>query len=47
VGLVRCTEMEPTDAEKLKAHRAQLFLYVVMLLLIVAPVFIYLAQHSR
>jgi hypothetical protein len=39
--------MEPTDAEKLKGRRAQLFLYAVIALLIAVPVFIYLAQQAR
>jgi len=41
VGLVRCTEMEPTEAEKLKARRVQLLLYALVALMIGIPVAIY------
>jgi hypothetical protein len=41
MGLVRCTEMEPTEAEKLKARRVQLFLYVLTALMIGVPVLIF------
>jgi hypothetical protein len=47
VGLVRCTEMEPTDAEKLKARRVQLFLYGLIAMMIGIPVVIYLVKYSR
>jgi hypothetical protein len=47
VGLVRCTEMEPTDGEKLKARRIQLFLYVLMALMIGIPVMMYWLKSSR
>jgi hypothetical protein len=36
--------MEPTEAEKLKARRVQLFLLVLMALLITAPMLVFLAQ---
>lgn len=45
--MVRCTEMEPTDAEKLKARRVQLLLYVMMALMIGVPLCIYLARTVR
>jgi hypothetical protein len=41
VGLVRCTEMEPTEAEKLKARRVQLFLYLLTAAMIAVPVLIF------
>lgn len=41
VRLVRCTEMEPTDAEKLKARRVQLLLYALMAVMIGAPAVIF------
>jgi hypothetical protein len=47
VGLVRCTEMEPTEAEKLKAHRVQILLYVLMALMIGLPLIILLLQSFR
>lgn len=46
MGLVRCTEMEPTEAEKLKAHRVQLLLYVLMALMIGLPLIILFLQSS-
>jgi hypothetical protein len=39
--------MEPTDAEKLKARRVQLFLYALIALMIGLPVLIYLVRSSR
>src|SRR5207253_260451 len=36
-GLVRWTEMELTEAEKLKARRAQLWLYLLIALMVTAP----------
>jgi hypothetical protein len=47
VGLVRCTEMEPTDGEKLKARRIQLFLYVLIALMIGIPAVIYCLKSFR
>jgi hypothetical protein len=41
MGLVRCTEMEPTEAEKLKAQRVQLFLLLMTGLMIGVPVLIF------
>jgi len=47
-GLVRCTEMEPTEAEKLKARRVQTLLYMLMAILIGLPALIYfLRLRSR
>ena len=45
--LVRCTEMEPTDAEKLKARRVQRLLYVLVALMIGIPLIIFLFQTFR
>jgi len=39
--LVGCTEMEPSEAEKLKARRMQLILYVLMALMIGIPIAVY------
>ena len=47
MGLVRCTEMEPTEAEKLKAHRVQLLLYVLMALMISLPLALFLLRSLR
>jgi hypothetical protein len=47
VGLVRCTEMEPTEAEKLKARRVQRLLYVLVALMIGIPVIIFILQTFR
>ena len=47
MGLVRCTEMETTDAEKLKARRVQQLLYVLIALMIGIPVIIFLLQTFR
>jgi hypothetical protein len=47
VGLVRCTEMEPTDAEKLKARRVQQLLYVLIALMIGVPTVIFILQTFR
>jgi uncharacterized membrane protein affecting hemolysin expression len=47
MGLVRCTEMEPTEAEKLKALRVQLLLYLLMALMIGLPLAIFLLQSRR
>jgi hypothetical protein len=41
VALVGCTEMEPSEAEKLKARRMQLILYVLMALMIGIPIAVY------
>ena len=38
---MRCTEMEPTDAEKAKGERAQMLLYVVMLVMVFTPLVIF------
>lgn len=43
-ALVRCTEMEPSEAEKLKARRLQLLLYVLMGLMIGVPIVIYVVR---
>jgi hypothetical protein len=37
--------MEPTEAEKLKARRTQLFLVMLMFAMITAPVAIYLLRR--
>ncbi len=42
--MVRCTEMEPSEAEKLKARRLQLLLYVLMGLMIGVPIAIYVVR---
>ena len=46
-GLVRCTEMEPTDAEKLKARRVQQLLYALMAVMIGIPVIILFLRSAR
>jgi hypothetical protein len=46
MGLVRCTEMEPTEAEKLKARRVQLFLCLLMGAMVAVP-FLILFVRSR
>jgi hypothetical protein len=38
--------MEPTDAEKLKGRRTQMFLVLLMALMIAAPALIYLLRRS-
>jgi len=40
------TEMEPTDAEKLKGQRAQRLLYVLMVVMVIVPILI-LFSRSR
>ena len=45
-GLVRWTEMELTEAEKLKAQRAQRWLYVLIALMIAAPFFVLVVQSQ-
>lgn len=45
--MVRCTEMEPTEAEKLKARRVQQLLYVLMALMIGIPLIIFFLQSFR
>jgi hypothetical protein len=47
VGLVRCTEMEPTEAEKLKARRAQRLLVVLMVFMISVPAIIFILRSFR
>jgi hypothetical protein len=42
--LVRCTEMEPSEAEKLKARRVQLLLYVLVALMIGIPLVIFILR---
>ncbi len=37
--------MEPSDAEKLKGHRTQIFLLVLMAVMITVPVLIYLFRR--
>lgn len=44
---MRCTEMEPTEAEKLKARRVQLLLYVLIALMIGIPAVIFYFQTFR
>jgi ABC-type phosphate transport system permease subunit len=44
---VRCTEMEPTEAEKLKARRIQRLLYVLMALMIGIPTVVFILQTFR
>ena len=46
-GLVRCTEMEPSEAEKLKARRVQLLLYWMMAVMIGVPAVIFVFQTWR
>jgi uncharacterized membrane protein len=41
---VRCTEMEPTEAEKLKGQRTQRLLYALVALMIGIPVIIFVVQ---
>jgi hypothetical protein len=43
---VRCTEMEPTEAEKLKARRVQRLLYVIMAVMIALPLVIYMIRSG-
>ena len=45
--MVRCTEMEPTEAEKLKARRVQRLLYLLVALMIGIPLIIFLRQTFR
>jgi len=47
VSLVRCTEMELTDAEKLKARRVQRLLYALIVLMIGIPVIIFILRSFR
>ena len=44
---MRCTEMEPTEAEKLKARRVQCLLYWLIALMIGVPLVIFLLQTFR
>ena len=44
---MRCTEMEPTEAEKLKARRVQQLLYLLVALMIGIPLIIFLRQTFR
>ncbi len=44
---MRCTEMEPTDAEKEKARRVQLLLYVLIAVMVGVPVFLMLTRTLR
>jgi hypothetical protein len=37
-------EMEPTEAEKTKAERAQWLLYAIMLIMVFAPLVIFLLR---
>jgi hypothetical protein len=46
-GLVRCTEMEPTEAEKLKARRVQRLLYLIMAIMIALPALIFVLRSGR
>jgi hypothetical protein len=39
--------MEPTEAEKLKARRVQLLLYVLMALMIGIPLLVYFSKSGR
>lgn len=41
---MRCTEMEPTEAEKAKGQRAQMLLYALMLVMVFAPLVILLLR---
>lgn len=45
--MVGCTEMEPTEAEKLKARRVQQLLYLLMALMIGVPTAIFMWQTLR
>ena len=47
VSLVRCTEMEPTEAEKLKARKAQRLLVVLMVLMIGLSAIIFILRSFR
>ena len=38
---MRCSEMEPTEAEKAKGERAQWLLYGIMLVMVFAPLVIF------
>lgn len=44
---MRCTEMEPSEAEKLKARRVQLLLYWMMAVMIGVPTVIFVLQSIR
>jgi hypothetical protein len=44
--LVRWTEMEATDAEKLKGRRAQRFIYLLMAVMIALPFFVLLVRNG-
>lgn len=44
VGLVRWTEMEPADTEKLKGRRVQLLLYALTVLMIVVPLLVFVVK---
>ncbi|MGH7945259.1 MAG: hypothetical protein ACREH8_23830 [Opitutaceae bacterium] len=44
---MRCTEMEPTEAEKLKARHVQRLLYVLMAVMIGIPAVIFIFQTFR
>ena len=44
---MRCTEMDPSEAEKLKGQRVQRLLYVLMLLMITLPLFIFIVKSLR
>ena len=41
---MRCTEMEPTEAEKAKAERAQWLLYAIMIIMVFVPLAIFLLR---
>jgi hypothetical protein len=47
VVLVRCTEMELTEAEKLKARRVQRLLYALMAIMIGIPLVVFILQSLR
>lgn len=42
--MVRCTQMEPSEAEKLKARRVQLLLYALVALMIGVPLVIFILR---
>jgi hypothetical protein len=43
-GIGALTEMEPTEAEKAKGERAQWILYGVMIIMVFAPLVIFLLR---
>jgi hypothetical protein len=44
-GLVRCTEMDATEAEKANARRVQWLLYGLVIVMIGAPVLVFFLRN--